>query len=282
MYEENLSLAPRTVAGHSTAFALILTMTALPFTNAWSFPLVVGTGVLVFAGSLWRVARVPISIDSGTLRVRDARLDVRHVREVTALDEAGMRWWAGPGVDARAKLVLRGARRGGVKIDLTASVGGSYWLLTSARPHSLVAAIEAARTDAAQGAAPHIRAHIGTSASRKVSLPVLVGIAGVVVAAGAWAVSMAWDIAFPAVHSQLVTYDVTNPRSANVALNVSMPRADRADCVVRAIAADKSRVGDYHFTVTSAGRYELEVPIERPATTVEMVGCVAEGQRWRR
>ena len=54
---------------------------------------------------------------------------------------------------------------------------------------------------------------------------------------------------------------------------------ERAQCVLRALAEDKSAVGEAVFTPEDSGRISVPIRTERRATAVEKVGCTADGQK---
>ena len=93
---------------------------------------------------------------------------------------------------------------------------------------------------------------------------VLAAVAGLLVA---WA---AWSHATPEARSELVVADVQVQLS---------DRAADVQCVLRALAEDKSAVGEAVFTPESSGRLSVPIRTERRATAVEKVGCTAEGQQ---
>ena len=112
---------------------------------------------------------------------------------------------------------------------------------------------------------------------------------GVVVASGvvglvalAWVAWAAWAQATPQVQSRMVTYDVVGVHRADARVTVELTDPSvRASCLVRAVADDRSVVGEQSFPVTGVeGRkgYRLQVRTERRATSVEMVGCTTPDQ----
>lgn len=96
---------------------------------------------------------------------------------------------------------------------------------------------------------------------------------------------LAWAAFFhstPAAESRVIGFDKDpGPHSVDVTVHVELDGVDEAECLVRAISVDKSVVGELPFTGTQ-GQQVVTVRTERKATSVEMVGCRAEGQqRWR-
>src|SRR5262249_9110237 len=87
-------------------------------------------------GTWWLLAaRALITVDGGPFVAGRARLPVRFVGEVEALDADGARYVAGPGADARAYLLLRGTGRGAVKVELVDPADPTpYWLVSTRDP----------------------------------------------------------------------------------------------------------------------------------------------------
>ena len=110
----------------------------------------------------------------------------------------------------------------------------------------------------------------------------------VAVVAGAVAVLflgwLAWATVFhadPAVSSQEIGYEVVDDHLAKVKVRIEYgDEPVDATCSLRAIAHDKSVVGETSFTPDpDAGPvHEVQVKTERRATTVEWLGCTAPGQ----
>jgi hypothetical protein len=91
----------------------------------------------------------------------------------------------------------------------------------------------------------------------------------------------------PLAQSDLVSFDVAGPHAVDARFTVVRRSADvEASCLLRAFSEDHSIVGELELTVGSdvAETVTLERTIrtEREATSVEMVGCTAEGQSRRR
>jgi len=95
----------------------------------------------------------------------------------------------------------------------------------------------------------------------------------------AWAV---WFQSNPDVQSSLNTFDVVDSHTVKASVVVSPKDADvKASCLVRAVAADHSVVGELNFEVTGvSGTSHRDVTLrtEREATSVEMVGCTTKDQ----
>jgi len=101
---------------------------------------------------------------------------------------------------------------------------------------------------------------------------------------------LVWVIAFhgsPLVRSNIVSFQVNGQHSAEARLTVVRRTADvDASCLLRAQAEDHSIVGELNFTVDSAEpattTINRTIRTEREATSVALLGCVAEGQTQRR
>jgi hypothetical protein len=118
----------------------------------------------------------------------------------------------------------------------------------------------------------------------------LLVIAGTVVLAVAGIGWLVWVIAFhgsPQAQSQLLSFDIAGQHAVHARLTVVRSDPDvRARCLLRAVADDHSIVGELDFTVgpapATSSTLSKSVRTERRATTVELLGCVAPGQRQRR
>jgi hypothetical protein len=101
------------------------------------------------------------------------------------------------------------------------------------------------------------------------------------------AVALAWlawatlSHAQPPVDSALVSFDAVDQHTATALVEVSV-RDDATDvaCLLRAYAEDHSVVGELAFEPAPADgpRLERSIRTERLATSVELVGCTADGQ----
>jgi hypothetical protein len=95
---------------------------------------------------------------------------------------------------------------------------------------------------------------------------------------------LAWTMVVhstPAVESELLAFDVLDEHT--VTARVAVDRRDEdveATCLVRAFSADHATVGEVSWTPDGDARAQEDVTIrtERAATSVELVGCTAEGQ----
>jgi hypothetical protein len=93
-----------------------------------------------------------------------------------------------------------------------------------------------------------------------------------------WAV---YEHSTPQVTSELETFSIDDDHSATAVVVVTLDSADvKAECTVRAYAADHTNVGERTFTPDpSKGRRQtVTIRTERRATSVESLGCTAPGQ----
>ncbi len=109
--------------------------------------------------------------------------------------------------------------------------------------------------------------------------PVVVAVAVVLAAVGlTWLAWTTWFHSTPAVTSEVVTYEVTSDHEMRARVDVDLGGDDvEASCRVRAYAEDHTTVGELAFTPVD-GTNEVVIRTERRATTVEKLGCTAEGQ----
>ena len=85
----------------------------------------------------------------------------------------------------------------------------------------------------------------------------------------------------PPVSSELITSEIVDDHTATAVIRVQWGDDPvDAKCTVRAIAHDKTIVGQQTFVPDQeAGPdYEVEIATERRATAVENIGCTADGQ----
>ena len=117
--------------------------------------------------------------------------------------------------------------------------------------------------------------------------PVVVGVVVLLAVAGlAW---LFWVISFhgrPQVTSEMVGYQVDGQHAVKARFTVVRRDADvPASCLLRAYADDHSVVGEVTVPVTGPDRsrtLSTSVRTERRATTVDLVGCTAPGQKQAR
>ncbi|HEX3932272.1 MAG TPA: DUF4307 domain-containing protein [Nocardioides sp.] len=93
-----------------------------------------------------------------------------------------------------------------------------------------------------------------------------------------WLGWAAYKESTPKVESQLVTFTVDGEHvvRADVAVRLSSG-ATGASCTVEAVAEDHSVVGELHFRPVN-GTNRVTVRTERQATSVDVPGCIADGQ----
>jgi hypothetical protein len=111
----------------------------------------VGAFALVFAlEAAFLVSTAPrVEVADGMFVAGGARIPVSLLGEAQALDAAAWRQIIGPELDPRAFLCMRGWVKSGVRVSLHDPEDPTpYWLVASARPAQLVAALEAARRSA--------------------------------------------------------------------------------------------------------------------------------------
>ncbi|MDP2774863.1 MAG: DUF4307 domain-containing protein [Nocardioides sp.] len=100
-----------------------------------------------------------------------------------------------------------------------------------------------------------------------------------------WLAWTTWVHANPLVDSELVSFDVVDEHTTTAVVQIDFANDDvEASCTLRAIAEDHTSVGDLSFTPDprDGSRFELTIRTERRATSVESLGCLAEGQSRRR
>ena len=102
-----------------------------------------------------------------------------------------------------------------------------------------------------------------------------------------WIVWATASDARPVVSSQLVSFTVASPHAASARLVVSRRSRDVAvSCLLRASAEDHTVVGELTFTVDASSPATVtlhkDLRTERTATSLDLVGCTADGQDQRR
>ncbi|HET6654288.1 MAG TPA: DUF4307 domain-containing protein [Nocardioides sp.] len=123
-----------------------------------------------------------------------------------------------------------------------------------------------------------------TSTSRKGLVAVMVILAGVGLSWLAWVMLVHGR---PLVQSDLNGFETVDAHTTTAEFTV-VRRDDRvrASCLIRAFAADHAIVGELDVAVgpgaPTTQTLERAVRTERQATSVEVVGCVADGQSQRR
>jgi hypothetical protein len=108
-----------------------------------------------------------------------------------------------------------------------------------------------------------------------------VTIAAVVVLAAAALAWLAWAAfveSTPKVNSQLISWQVVDAHSATARVDVSIAGGTTHPvCTVQALASDHTIVGQLRFT-PSDGTNVVSVQTSRTATSVDVPGCIADGQ----
>jgi len=96
-----------------------------------------------------------------------------------------------------------------------------------------------------------------------------------------WLAWTAWAHSTPEVTSELETYRILDEHTIDAVVVVDLRDDDvEADCLLRAFAEDHTTVGELEFVPDPAlgQRQEQSVRTDRRATSLELVGCRAEGQ----
>jgi hypothetical protein len=94
---------------------------------------------------------------------------------------------------------------------------------------------------------------------------------------------LAWTIADQStlpVESDLVSFDIVDEHASSAVVDVRVADdATNVSCLLRAFAEDHHVVGELSFTPDEGDdRTEQTVRTERRATSVELIGCTADGQ----
>jgi Arc/MetJ family transcription regulator len=109
--------------------------------------------------------------------------------------------------------------------------------------------------------------------------PVTIALAAGLAAIGlTWLGWVAWVHGTPEVRSEIVSFDVISDHEVTARLDVRLSDDDvTATCRLRALSEDKTAVGELAFTPVD-GDNDVVIRTERRATSVEKLGCTAEGQ----
>jgi len=103
----------------------------------------------------------------------------------------------------------------------------------------------------------------------------------IVVASLAW---LLWTLLFhasPDIASEEIGHEIVGDHLATVEVRIEMgDDVEDPECALRAISHDKAIVGEavYVPDPDAGAVHEIEVRTDRRATTVEWIGCKAEGQ----
>ena len=124
-----------------TASLWLAVLAALPEAAAWA---ATGTTAAVVAGCFLAFGSARITVRDGELRAGRARIEARHLGEVTVLDADQTRRVAGVDADARAFLLLRPYLKRSVRVAITDPADPApYWLLSTRHPERLAGALTA-------------------------------------------------------------------------------------------------------------------------------------------
>jgi hypothetical protein len=115
-------------------------------------------------------------------------------------------------------------------------------------------------------------------------------VAAVVLVVGAGLSWLVWTMLVhgrPAAQSDLVSFETTGAHAVDARFTVVRRSSDvEASCLLRAFAGDHAVVGELEVPVGAdqpdSATLTRTIRTEREATSVEMVGCTAEGQPRRR
>jgi hypothetical protein len=108
--------------------------------------------------------------------------------------------------------------------------------------------------------------------------PVTIGLAVVLAVVGlTWLAWAAWFHGSPQVRSEVVTFEVTGDHEVQARVEVVLDGDVTATCRVRALAEDKTTVGELAFTPLD-GANDVTIRTERRATSVEKLGCTTPDQ----
>jgi hypothetical protein len=123
-----------------------------------------------------------------------------------------------------------------------------------------------------------------STTSRKAVVAVVVVLAGVALSWLAWVML---SHGRPLVQSDLVGFERVDEHGVSATFTVVRRDEDvAASCLLRAVAADHAIVGELDVAVGPGGAatqtLERTVRTERAATSVDVVGCTADGQSRRR
>jgi hypothetical protein len=150
-YDERLSVPVRWWA-LATMFLATVLIAFLVATPLWVALATTGVLVTVTVALFLGYGAARVCVRDGEFHAGPARVPVRLLGDVTALDAEDTARLAGVDADARAYLLLRPYLRRSVRVDLADPADPTpYWLVSSRRPAQLVAALSAARAEAAGG-----------------------------------------------------------------------------------------------------------------------------------
>ena len=142
-------LWPGPLGWSSVVTAAAVMALAMSPVRAW-LAVVAGLGTLVI-GLVAAIALSPrVTVADGALTAGRARIPVGFLAQGRVLDRDEVRIALGPGSDARDYVVLRSWLPGAVSVPVTDPADPTpRWLVSSRRPADLLAALDAARDQAA-------------------------------------------------------------------------------------------------------------------------------------
>jgi len=110
---------------------------------------------------------------------------------------------------------------------------------------------------------------------RAVLLGLSVAVAGAFLGWLGWTI---WAQSTPEVESELVGFEVIDEHETTAVVSIQLGDDVEATCLLRAYAEDHSVVGERRFIPVRSGLNDQTVRTERLASSVELMGCTAEGQ----
>jgi len=153
-YDERLGVPLRWWALATTFLATVL-IAFLVSTPTWVA--LGGTTALVaiVVGVFLGYGRARVRVADGVLQAGRARIPVRHVGRVDALDADATRRLAGRDADARAYLLIRPYLRRAVRVEIVDPADPTpYWLVATRHPDRLAAALMPSGSSAPGKASP--------------------------------------------------------------------------------------------------------------------------------
>ena len=110
---------------------------------------------------------------------------------------------------------------------------------------------------------------------RAVLLGLSVAVAGAFLGWLGWTI---WAQSTPKVESEMVGWEAVDEHTATAIVQIQLGDGVDASCLLRAYAEDHTVVGERNFAPQRDGLNEQSIRTERLATSVELLGCTAEGQ----
>ncbi|MEQ6902040.1 DUF3093 domain-containing protein [Nocardioides sp. YIM 152588] len=106
-----------------------------------------GLALALLAACLYWYGDARVEVRDGWFRAGRARIEVRHLGDVAALDAKETWRVAGPDADVRAFLLMRPYLRRAVRVQISDRADPTpYWLVSSRHPEALAGALKAARS----------------------------------------------------------------------------------------------------------------------------------------